>query len=223
MKPDFEYYTITQLIERWTEYDITEKDLLQYGAEEQLEFVVRWDTLKKANCNLICSTNETWLDIPRDAMESLKQSDKIDLCKFVCTNKSDCNFEYPAEYLAEISSAAEESNLDKVFCYRSNLLCKQKDVVRFDEQFKDIPLYLNPDNEFYCEELAAAVTAWEAIYINREDIDNAKTYKQNIVVWLEESAFQLKGDASRNDNQIGRVATLISKHGSTKVKNINKQ
>jgi hypothetical protein len=40
MKPDHKYYDITELIQRWSEHGVTEKDLLKYGADGKLQFSI---------------------------------------------------------------------------------------------------------------------------------------------------------------------------------------
>ena len=40
MKPEHSYYDIKELVQRWSEYEVKEKDLLKYGANGQLQFSI---------------------------------------------------------------------------------------------------------------------------------------------------------------------------------------
>jgi len=62
MKPDFDHYSISQLIERWSVYNFKEDDLLQYGISGKLHFSI-WvfpftDNISHLNMECYCYEND---------------------------------------------------------------------------------------------------------------------------------------------------------------------
>ena len=222
-KPLFNYNSTKQLLEYWSEDKITLAELRQHGVEGRLHFGVKWNELRESNFNVRCSIDEDWLDI---SPEALKGPGMINLCNIMCKDKSDCKFVPPEIYLQEASDE-ERDNLGKMICSFENLFVSRDEVKNFDNLFGDIPPYLNSDHLDHSKELAAAVEAWMAIYVNKENLDPNKTYKQNIGKWIEDKQLKenkylsIKGDINKTDSALGRVATMIGKDGCKKLKNLN--
>ena len=219
--PDFIFYSIEELVERWEESKISRKNLLKHGAQGTLVFGVNWNALRKANSNTSCCINRDWLDLPATTIGQLSPflKNKINLCQQLCTDKSNCTFNYTDELSNELREDSPDS-FEAILCTEQNLLVKIGEVKQFESSSKDVPPYLNPDHKFYSEELAAAVAAWEALYVNNEAPDPSSTSKQNVEVWIknkqvtEKKYLNIKGDINKSDTPLGRVATMIGKGGS---------
>ena len=78
----------------------------------------------------------------------------------------------------------------------------------------DTPPYLNPNHDFYSEELAIAVRAWVALFADGSFEKGYKTPRQHIERWLRAGKFDLDENAEQ------RIATLVnpktSKKGGTR-------
>ncbi len=78
----------------------------------------------------------------------------------------------------------------------------------------DTPPYLNPNHDFYSEELAIAVRAWVALFADGSFEKGYKTPRQHIERWLTAGKFDLDENAKQ------RIATLVnpkkSKKGGTR-------
>jgi hypothetical protein len=74
--------------------------------------------------------------------------------------------------------------------------------------------YLNPNHDFYSEELAIAVRAWVALFADGSFEKGYKTPRQHIERWLRAGKFDLDENAEQ------RIATLVnpktSKKGGTR-------
>lgn len=130
-KPDFNYYSIQQLLELWSEHKITIADLRQYGAEGKLQFLVKWNDLRENSFNLQCSIKDEWLDI---SPEDIKKPGDINFCNIRCKDNSNCKFDPPEIYLQETSDE-ERDNLGKLICSFKDLFVSHDDFQTFDMQF----------------------------------------------------------------------------------------
>ncbi len=68
----------------------------------------------------------------------------------------------------------------------------------------DTPPYLNPNHDFYSEELAIAVKAWVALFADGSFEKGKKTPRQHVEHWLRAGKFKIK------DNAKQRIATLVN-------------
>jgi len=150
---------------------------------------------------------------------STDEDTKFFLCIYVFS-QNNISYSIPDEFGADLIDISIDYN--KAYFDRKELLefinemDFKKQLIRDNQktllsgQTDDLPTYLDPDNEYYSEELALAIELHKVIY---EDIYKPRviSLKQKIKIWLENNAPHLEYSEARNKRLRGILSIKKNK------------
>jgi hypothetical protein len=209
MMIEHDYYYISELVDRWREFGLTEERLLRYGKEGKLQFSYILKPFGEIDCiHFVTYESEDDKDVVKTAYqistgceELVKVSSKFisTLIEVIQSDNSlyECDFFDLPLIMQETSEKEQiclitEPSFDKdsrikVYLKAKDFVVKVEEVQRFEIDFKEQPLppYLNPDKEFYSKHIDVLIRVWTDIFENHLYLDQ-KTCKQAAKRCIEE-------------------------------------
>jgi|GEM_PF-5990351 len=185
LKKDF--LTIAQLSERWSELtgeEVTQDRVIAHGQDGSLEFTVGYG---------LCDLTDTWRDIDF-SLET--DAGYIPFAKFPI-NKEQFSWlvcvTYPLlriwEFLGGIEGFINTDAYASRFTYvsKDSLIIAMEEIVRFEtsQGIDEKPAYLDTNSPYYAKELAIAIEAHTAIFINGEGSKH-KAVGERVKTWVSE-------------------------------------
>jgi hypothetical protein len=176
--------------------DINEspESLIRFGASGELSiFVIADDWAARSGDDAVDAVSGPVFLMPEDLLQSMNAQ---------CTRVSQVRRQIDDTVLT----------LDEpVDVHRGVHFVTSEDAERFSREHAltlnstgDTPPYLNPNHDFYAEELAIAVKAWVALFADGSFEKGNKTPRQHVEHWLRAGKFNIKDHAEQ------RIATLVN-------------